>query len=74
MVEAKGLPAMDRSGTSDPYVYIITDQNEKLRTPYISKTLNPLWNKSFSVFVLYFYFFSKVQFHINKKKKKSKYQ
>jgi len=42
----KDLPAMDKSGTSDPYV-IIDVGKKSSKTKHISKNLNPSWNESF---------------------------
>lgn len=43
---ATNLPAMDRGGTSDPYV-LIACNGQAYKTPVIWKTLNPTWNADF---------------------------
>ncbi|KAJ3054726.1 hypothetical protein HK097_000972 [Rhizophlyctis rosea] len=46
VVEAKGLTAKDRSGTSDPFV-IVKLGDQTARTSVCPKTLNPVWNATF---------------------------
>ena len=54
VIEAKDVPAMDRGGTSDPYLklYLLgSKSNEKIgevKTDIIKKTLNPVWNENFN--------------------------
>ncbi|KAK7204113.1 phosphatidylserine decarboxylase-like protein [Myxozyma melibiosi] len=48
IIKAKDLAALDRGGTSDPYV-VITLDDFKATTQAISKTLNPEWNAEFSI-------------------------
>lgn len=45
--EAKGLPAKDYNGLSDPYVKLQLGKS-KARTRVIRKTLNPSWNEEFT--------------------------
>lgn len=49
IVNAIELPAMDMSGTSDPYVkvYVLPDKKKKFETKVHRKTLNPVFNESF---------------------------
>jgi hypothetical protein len=44
VVEARGLPAMDYGGTSDPYIIILFEGKSK-RTSTIFKSLSPAWNE-----------------------------
>lgn len=50
VIQAENLPAMDIGGTSDPYVrlYIMPDKKKKFETKKHKKTLNPVFNESFS--------------------------
>ncbi|KAI8376305.1 C2 domain-containing protein [Radiomyces spectabilis] len=45
---ARNLKAMDRSGTSDPYVRVRIGNKVVYKTKHIKKTLTPEWNESFS--------------------------
>ncbi len=47
----KGLIAMDRGGTSDPYVKCVQGQEKLFQTRVISKTVNPVWGETFATFV-----------------------
>jgi Ca2+-dependent lipid-binding protein len=49
VAEAKGLPAMDLGGTSDPFVEILVDNEKKARTRTIRKTLEPCWLEEFDM-------------------------
>ena len=50
VVQAQDLPAMDMGGTSDPYVklYILPDKKKKFETKVHRKTLNPVFDESFT--------------------------
>ena len=49
VIDAFELPAMDISGTSDPYVkvFVLPDKKKKFETKVHRKTLNPVFNESF---------------------------
>ncbi|XP_076344368.1 synaptotagmin-7-like [Tachypleus tridentatus] len=49
ILQAKGLPAKDVTGTSDPYVRIclLPDRKHKLETKVKHRTLSPRWNETF---------------------------
>ncbi|CAF3628196.1 unnamed protein product [Adineta steineri] len=49
VIQAQELPAMDMSGTSDPYVkvYVLPDKKKKFETKVYRKTLNPVFNETF---------------------------
>ncbi|XP_076363459.1 synaptotagmin-7-like isoform X2 [Tachypleus tridentatus] len=49
IIQAKGLPAKDITGTSDPYVRIclLPDKKHKLETKVKHRTLSPRWNETF---------------------------
>ena len=47
----KGLIAMDRGGTSDPYVLIKQDGDALYRSNEKKKTVNPVWNDQANVCV-----------------------
>ncbi|KAK2712296.1 hypothetical protein QYM36_011104 [Artemia franciscana] len=49
VMQAKDLPAMDLTGTSDPYVKVVLlpDKKHKLETKIKRRTLNPKWNETF---------------------------
>jgi len=51
LIEAKGLKAVDRGATSDPYVKVRQGKNDIFKTATIKKNLNPQWNESFTVSV-----------------------
>ncbi|KAL2092958.1 hypothetical protein ACEWY4_010270 [Coilia grayii] len=50
ILQATDLPAMDMSGTSDPYVklYLLPDKKKKFETKVHRKTLNPTFNENFT--------------------------
>ncbi|KAI1723708.1 c2 domain-containing protein [Ditylenchus destructor] len=54
-VVAEQLPAMDLGGTSDPYVkvYLLPDKKKKFQTKVQRKSLNPVFNESFTFKVPY---------------------
>eukprot|EP01084_Bolivina_argentea_P175228 303497_1 len=47
VVNASNVPAMDRSGTSDPYVEVIVN-NQTQKTSVQKDTLKPTWNETFT--------------------------
>lgn len=49
VLDATDLPAMDLSGTSDPYVkvFILPEKKKKFETKVHRKTLNPVFNEVF---------------------------
>ncbi len=53
VLEAKNLIGKDCNGLSDPYVRVAIDnhQMEMEKTKSLKKTLNPVWNEQFSLFV-----------------------
>ncbi|CAM1331122.1 SYT7 (predicted) [Pycnogonum litorale] len=48
IIDAKGLPAKDATGTSDPYVRVtlLPDKKHKIETKIKRRTLNPKWNET----------------------------
>ncbi|KAI9319764.1 C2 domain-containing protein [Dichotomocladium elegans] len=48
LVEAKGLKAMDRGGTSDPYVRFSINNMTVYKSKTIKKTVQPEWNETFT--------------------------
>jgi len=50
VVSAEQLPAMDLGGTSDPYVkvYLLPDKKKKFQTKVQRKSLNPVFNETFT--------------------------
>jgi len=46
IISGRNLPIMDSNGFSDPYV-VVTFGNQKFKTKFIRKTLNPRWNERF---------------------------
>lgn len=60
VVQAADLPGMDMSGTSDPYVkvYLLPDKKKKYETKVHRKTLNPVFNESFTFKVGHIYLIS----------------
>mmetsp|Transcript_38238 Transcript_38238/g.75280 ORF Transcript_38238/g.75280 Transcript_38238/m.75280 type:complete len:548 (-) Transcript_38238:85-1728(-) len=44
---ATDLAAVDKGGTSDPYVILTLGSNKKVQTKVIKKCLNPQWEESF---------------------------
>lgn len=48
-MEAEEIPAMDMSGTSDPYVkvFLLPDKKKKFETKVHRKTLSPVFNENF---------------------------
>lgn len=55
VIQGADLPGMDMSGTSDPYVkvYLMPDKKKKHETKVHRKTLNPVFNESFTFKVPY---------------------
>ncbi|XP_070544646.1 synaptotagmin-1-like isoform X2 [Ptychodera flava] len=55
VIQAADLPGMDFSGTSDPYVkvYLLPDKKKKYETKVHRKTLNPVFNETFTFKVPY---------------------
>ncbi|XP_072025953.1 synaptotagmin-1-like isoform X2 [Amphiura filiformis] len=55
VIQAADLPGMDFSGTSDPYVkvYLLPDKKKKFETKVHRKTLNPVFNETFTFKVPY---------------------
>jgi synaptotagmin-1 len=55
VIQAADLPGMDMSGTSDPYVkvYLMPDKKPKFETKVHRKTLNPIFNETFTFKVPY---------------------
>ncbi|XP_044734667.1 synaptotagmin 1 isoform X2 [Chrysoperla carnea] len=50
VLQAEELPALDMGGTSDPYVkvYLLPDKKKKFETKVHRKTLNPVFNETFT--------------------------
>uniref|UniRef100_A0A7E4VK70 Synaptotagmin-1 n=1 Tax=Panagrellus redivivus TaxID=6233 RepID=A0A7E4VK70_PANRE len=50
IISAEELPAMDLGGTSDPYVklFLMPDKKKKFQTKVQRKSLNPVFNESFT--------------------------
>ncbi|CAK9805599.1 Synaptotagmin 1 [Anthophora plagiata] len=55
VIQAQELPALDMGGTSDPYVkvYLLPDKKKKFETKVHRKTLNPVFNETFTFKVPY---------------------
>jgi len=55
VIQAEDLPACDAGGTSDPYVkvYLLPDKKKKFETKVHRKTLNPVFNETFTFKVAY---------------------
>ena len=55
VIQAEDLPACDAGGTSDPYckVYLLPDKKKKFETKVHRKTLNPVFNETFTFKVPY---------------------
>ncbi|TKR88855.1 hypothetical protein L596_013031 [Steinernema carpocapsae] len=55
IIQAEELPAMDLGGTSDPYVkiFLLPDKKKKFQTKVQRKSLNPVFNESFTFKVPY---------------------
>lgn len=47
VIEARDLLAKDMNGLSDPYT-ILQIEGQRIQTKTIEKTLNPVWNESFT--------------------------
>jgi hypothetical protein len=52
IVGANNLPKADRMGLSDPYAVVYWKGEEVARTPTISDTLNPKWDREFFLFAI----------------------
>jgi len=50
-IEARGVAAMARSGTSDPYLVVkCSFSRQKFKSKVIKKTLSPKWDQEFKIF------------------------
>uniref|UniRef100_A0AAY4CQT2 RAS protein activator like 1 n=1 Tax=Denticeps clupeoides TaxID=299321 RepID=A0AAY4CQT2_9TELE len=49
VVEGRGLPAKDVSGTSDPYCIVKVDHEVVARTATVWKNLNPFWGEEYTL-------------------------
>ncbi|PKU69690.1 C2 and GRAM domain-containing protein At1g03370 isoform X2 [Dendrobium catenatum] len=47
VIEARGLPAMDLNGLSDPYVRLQLGK-QRAKTKVVKKSLNPFWDEEFN--------------------------
>ena len=47
VVQARGLHAMDKGGTSDPFV-VVSSGKQKKQTKVVKKNLAPSWNEKFN--------------------------
>lgn len=63
ILQAADLLSMDSGGTSDPYVrvYVLPDKKKKFDTKVHKKTLNPVFNETFTFKVSWKWFV--VTFH-----------
>eukprot|EP00055_Hartaetosiga_balthica_P017896 m.124445 g.124445 ORF g.124445 m.124445 type:complete len:1487 (-) comp9425_c3_seq2:1858-6318(-) len=50
VIKGQNLPAVDRSGFSDPYVSM-TCEGKKKRTKYIKRNINPRWDEKLDFYV-----------------------
>ncbi|KAG8588987.1 hypothetical protein GDO81_006193, partial [Engystomops pustulosus] len=55
VIQATELPALDMGGTSDPYVkvFFLPDKKKKYETKVHRKTLNPIFNETFTFKIPY---------------------
>lgn len=62
IISAEQLPAMDLGGTSDPYVklFLMPDKKKKFQTKIQRKSLNPVFNESFTFKVNILIFIKKI--------------
>ncbi|KAG9301118.1 hypothetical protein G9A89_012501 [Geosiphon pyriformis] len=49
IIEAKGLKATDRGGTSDPFVKVFWGKKEMHKTQTVKKTISPSWKETFTI-------------------------
>ena len=49
--KANDLAAMDSNGLSDPFVEIVLHKDLTLKTKTINKTVNPVWNEKFTLYI-----------------------
>lgn len=52
IIKADNVPAADRSGYSDPYCNVILNGEKIFKTEKQKKTLNPVWNESFTADII----------------------
>ena len=52
ILDAKNLPGLDSSGTSDPYIIIYLDGIKIFRTKTVKRDINPSFQESFNVTVV----------------------
>ncbi|KAJ1669169.1 Tricalbin-2, partial [Spiromyces aspiralis] len=51
LISGSNLPAVDRSGTSDPYVVLQVNGEVVWKSDVIKETLNPKWNQQAILYV-----------------------
>ncbi|XP_023320595.1 multiple C2 and transmembrane domain-containing protein isoform X2 [Eurytemora carolleeae] len=51
LICGKDLLAMDKGGTSDPYVVILKDQQQLYRSAEVKKTINPVWEETKTLYL-----------------------
>ncbi|KIY68099.1 hypothetical protein CYLTODRAFT_395974 [Cylindrobasidium torrendii FP15055 ss-10] len=51
VLRARDLPAVDRSGTSDPFTVVTINDQKVFKSQTKKKTLNPHWNEDFTAVV-----------------------
>jgi Ca2+-dependent lipid-binding protein len=49
LIEAKNVPAADRSGYSDPYCVFVLNDEKVFKSKVVKKTLNPIFDEKFDV-------------------------
>ena len=49
--KANDLAAMDSNGLSDPFVELVLHKDLVLKTKTINKTVNPVWNEKFTLYI-----------------------
>ncbi|KAL5271451.1 hypothetical protein ACHWQZ_G001920 [Mnemiopsis leidyi] len=51
IIKANDLAAMDSNGLSDPFVELVLHKDLVLKTKTINKTVNPVWNEKFTLYI-----------------------
>jgi len=58
IVEAAKLVDKDKTDFNDPYVEVYVDEKQKQKTATINNVERPVWDETFDLYVIIFYFCS----------------
>jgi Ca2+-dependent lipid-binding protein len=62
IVEAAKLVDKDKMDFNDPYVEVYIDEKQKQKTATINNDERPVWNETFDLYVMIYFFVSHLNF------------